>query len=178
MKTRITTCLVFLLSFSALVFGTSTEARAQALPSVFSIQSLANELTSPEKIARFIFRNFSVESDQTQFGREEFWQSPAELLFNKKGDCEDFALFAAEILKANGISAFIVNVYGKKFAHTVCVFKDQGKYHVIDGDEVKLYDAQNLNDLFSKFYPHWETAAMVTYSAKENAGHVLKFFRK
>ncbi len=178
MFTRITKILFLAISLAAAGYG-AVEARANVvLPSEFSIDSVAGELSSPEQIARFIFRNFMVETDQAHFGKEEFWQSPAQLLASRRGDCEDFALFASEVLKANGISAFLVNIYGKKFAHTVCVFKENGRYHVIDGDQVKRYDAESLDALFSLIYPHWETAQMVSYSEKGSCGRVLKTFKK
>lgn len=163
------------LSFLAI----SQEAKAAAIPSpAYSVQNLATQLATPEEIARFIFRHFSVESDQKQFGKEEFWQTPEELLSNGKGDCEDFAFFANSVLKANGVSSFLVNVYGKKFAHTICVFQENGAFHVIDGDEVKRFEAQTLEELFSKIYHHWESAQIVTYSSAHKSGRVLKTFRK
>lgn len=173
------TKILFVVCASLWALTFSQEAKAAAIPSPsYSVQNLATQLATPEEIARFIFRHFSVESDQKQFGKEEFWQTPEELLSNGKGDCEDFAFFANSVLKANGVSSFLVNVYGKKFAHTLCVFQENGSFHVIDGDEVKRYEAKSLEELFSLIYHHWESAQLVTYSSAHKNGRVLKTFRK
>lgn len=167
MKIRFTTICFMLLALLVM----SPKAQAQTL------QAVASQLTSPEQVAKYIFRNFTYETDRTQFGNDERWQTPEELLKNGRGDCEDFAFFASEILKANGISSFLVNVYGNKFAHTVCVFKENGKFHIVDGKEVVRYDASSMEELFSKIYPNWNSASMVGYSEKDNCGRVLKTFQ-
>ena len=154
-----------------------SDVKAQAPATPLTVQTLSNQLTTPEDIARFIWRNFRVESDRVQFGREEHWQSPEELLSNQKGDCEDFALFASQILKSKGVTAFLVNVYGDKFAHTVCIFKENGKFHVLDGDTVKRCNADNLTDIFSKIYPFWKEAAIVAYCSPSDCGRILKTFK-
>lgn len=168
---------ICVLAAALTVLGMTAAADLKAEP-IVAIQELAPQLSSPEHIARYIFKNFLVDTDDRNFGSEEYWQSPEELLLNGRGDCEDFALFASELLKANGVTAFLVNIYGKKFAHTVCVFKENGKYNVIDGDEVKRYEANDLPELFSKIYPHWNKAAMVAYHANGNCGKILKVFQK
>jgi len=176
MKVHFTKVGYFVISLALLSLLSNAPANAQAVEATF--QNVSANLTSPEQIARYIFRNFAYETDQTQFGSEEHWQAPEELMANRKGDCEDFALFASEILKANGISSFLVNVYGKNFAHTLCVFKEDGKFHVIDGKEVKRYNASSLDELFSKIYPRWNSAALVGFSSEKSCGRVLKTFQK
>ena len=58
MKSHVTKILFVAITFFALAFGVNTEAKAEAVAPTFSVQSLAQELTSPEKIARYIFKNF------------------------------------------------------------------------------------------------------------------------
>ncbi|MCB9800267.1 MAG: transglutaminase-like cysteine peptidase [Candidatus Omnitrophica bacterium] len=152
-------------------------ANAQTItPGYF--HQLADELKTPDQIARYMWKNFTVESDQRQFGQEEYWQSPDQMLETKRGDCEDFAMFAAEMLKKNGFSSFLINVYGDRYAHTVAVFKENGVYHVIDGTDVKRYNAQSLDELFSKLYPFWKKGAIVTASHKTHRGQVLKMIER
>ena len=88
----------FFISFALLFIVMALPLRAQAsLAGLPSFQHLTADLSSPDAIAKFIWRHFQVESDQTQFGTEDRWQSPEELLQSGRGDCEDFALFAYEI---------------------------------------------------------------------------------
>ncbi len=169
---------IFLVTLTCAALGLQETAKADAVASGFAIQSLVSELSSPEKIARYIWRNFSYEADQSHLGQSDVWQTPDQLIATQKGDCEDFALFALNLLKENGISAFLINVYGNQFAHTVCVFKENGKYQIIDGNEVKRINADNLNDVFSYIYPYWKYAALTAYDAESDHGKILKVFQK
>ena len=123
-------------------------------------------------------RHFRYESDRTRFGVEDRWQSPEELLASQQGDCEDFALFAREILKSQGVKAFIVNVYGRGFGHSVCVFQKGGRYHVIDGSSSQAYDATDLKEIFAWVYPFWNKAAIVGFSESARCGTLLKLFQR
>lgn len=138
-----------------------------------SLRDITIQLKTPEDVARYIWRNFRFESDQRTYGKDEYWASPEELLAKGSGDCEDFALFAQAILKANGIPSFLLNVYGEDFAHTVCVFKINGKYNVIDGSEVHYYESKDLKDLAAKIYPYWKKGAIVAQSSISHQGKLL-----
>lgn len=174
-----TICLsVFALLWINICTSEKAEASTASANGDFSIQSLSPALVTPELIARYIWKNFSVESDRRQFGENEHWQSPEELLRTRKGDCEDFALFAAEVLKANGISSFLVNIYGRKFAHTICIFKENGKYQILDGSKIKRINASTLNEVFLEAYPYWDKAAIVAYSSAGANGKILKIFHR
>lgn len=153
----------------------SSELRAQISPEPV-LSDLAQKLKTPESIAHYLWRNFSFEKDQRQFGQKEYWQSPQEFLQNGKGDCEDFAIFAKALLEQLGKRAFLFNVYGDGFAHTVCVFEEGGKFHVIDKDRVIRYDAASLEELSKKIYPFWRTGAVVKPSPK--GGMILKLVER
>lgn len=166
---KLKNCLFILCMVSVAVGGLSQPARA-SLSAIPSFQSLASNLSSPEDIAKFIWRHFQVESDQTQFGTEDRWQSPEELLKSERGDCEDFALFAYEIFKARGTQAFLLNIYGKGYGHTVCVFREGGSFHAVDGTSV-IRGNESLDQLIKKIYPFWKSAAIV--KAVKNSGRAV-----
>jgi len=176
MKKSITKGIVPLLLLTAGFLGSLT-AQAAVIPFPQAFQQVAVSLSNPESIAHYMWKNFSVESDQTQFGQEEKWQSPEELLINRRGDCEDFARFAYEILKSNGTKAWLVSIYGRGYGHTIVVFQEKGFYHAIDGTEVKRFNAKSLLQVFEKIYPFWQKAALV--KAQSNGPHavILKEFR-
>src|SRR5262250_3356035 len=53
-------------------------------------------------------------SDEEQFGRRDFWMPPEEFERSRKGDCEDFALYAWRQLLSLGYSArFVVGSHGR-----------------------------------------------------------------
>lgn len=160
-----------------LVFTVGTAgASAQSLVRPLSLDTLAQDLNSPEAIARYMWKNFTYEYDRRQFGQEEYWQSPEEFLDHKKGDCEDFALFAHALLSENGYKSFVINLYAPKYAHTVVVFIEDGKYNAIDGTDLKNYQANSLEELFTELNPHWITGAIMTKSSRKSVGKVMKKF--
>lgn len=153
-----------------LIFMTA-EADAQLLDRTLSLGNLAHNLRTPQDVAFYIWRHFDFENDQRQFGREDYWQSPAEMLQNQKGDCEDFAIFAREILKKNGIAAFVVNLYSGK-SHSICIFKNHGLYGAVDGGNYVAADFKDLSSLLAYLDPFWKKAA-ITEMGENHRGRIL-----
>lgn len=150
------------------------QANTPLLDRTLSLTDLSTQLNTPEKIAKYMWRNFLFEKDQRQFGQEEYWQTPEEFMSTKKGDCEDFASFAASMLRANGVNAFILNVYGDRFAHTVVAFEENGLYQVIDGTDVIRFNAKDMKELLKKIYPFWKSGAIVKASPLQKTGIILQ----
>ena len=158
------------------VFVANAEAQILSQSPLY-LKNIALELNSPEAISRYLWKNFRYENDQSHFGTAEYWQSPEEFLATRKGDCEDFALMARELLAATGRKAFVLNIYGDGYAHTICVYVENGKYNAVDGTDLKRYQADDLKALISKIQPRWETAAMADISSC-NKGRILKKISK
>ncbi|MBI3316522.1 MAG: transglutaminase-like cysteine peptidase [Candidatus Omnitrophica bacterium] len=154
----------------------TAEANAQTLDRGLTLRDLSFELTTPQDIARYIWKNFLYEDDQRLFGVRDRWQSPEELLKNKRGDCEDFALFAREVLRLQGYHTFLLNLYGDRYAHTLCIYKENGKYRALDGTEVLPYAEVHLNDLIQKIHSPWKSGAIVTPSHENTRSKILKEF--
>ncbi len=165
----------FAASLLALFILFTAQADAQIFVRNLSFVNLAEQLKTPQDIAFYIWRNFQFEKDQRQFGREDYWQSPAEILQTQKGDCEDFALFASEILKLQGKNSFIINLYGGGKPHSICVFKEKGRYGAIDGKKVIPVDFETLDELLSYADPFWRKASLVEPTPAKN-GRVLAEF--
>ncbi len=152
MKKAVAAYWVFALSLVLLNLWFLADANAQLPDRSLSLETLAPQLKTPESIARFLWKNFSFENDERQFGKDH-WQSPQEFLSNHKGDCEDFARFAYEILKRNGAHPLLVNVYSRKSGHTICLYKEDGNFKVIDGSRVRTFQNQNLREVIQKLNP-------------------------
>lgn len=171
---------VFAVSLAVIFILTIGDAKAQLLDRALSLRDLSFQLNTPESIAHFMWHNFSFENDKENFGKADYWQSPESFLVTRKGDCEDFALFAHTLLKVNGVNSFLLNIYGRKFAHTVCVFKENDKYNVIDGTKVIRFEAEDLTKLASQIYPFWKKAAVVkpAENGADGFGVILAEFQK
>lgn len=178
LKTKQFFCILFSALFIAGLFPVRS-GHAASFPLPLELTQIAAQLSGPEAIAGYMWKNFRVESDQKNFGREEYWQSPQELLQNRRGDCEDFARFAYELLRAQGRKAWLISLYGRGgYGHTVCIFSEDGFYHVIDGSEVKRSKAKTLSKVFGKIYPFWQKAAMVKPLAGSPRAVIIKEFKK
>ena len=136
------------------------DANAQFVDRTLSLRDLASQLKTPEAIAQYLWRNFTYESDRYLFGKDNVLQSPETMMETRKGDCEDFAMFAYQLLKMNGIKAFLFNVYGNGYGHSVCVFKENGKFTVIDGTRIIRSEAATLDDVAYELYPFWNKATV------------------
>ena len=161
-----------------LVLFFSADANAQLPDRSLSLGDLARQLRTPENIANYLWRNFLFENDTNLFGREEYRQTAEEFLSNGRGDCEDFANMAYTLLRLNGVQAYLMNIYGDSFAHTVCVFKNNGKYEAIDGSDLKRVGAENLNDLVRQIRPEWKEAKIGTPTAQHGENGFFVQFAK
>ncbi len=161
----------FAVSVALLLIYTSAPANAQLLDQNFSVNTLASYLRNPQDVALYMWRHFDFVRDQQQFGREDYWQSAAEILQTKKGDCEDFAIFAQEILKQNGVSAFILNLYGAK-PHSICIFKSKGLYGAVDGGNYVSAQFKDLTSLLNYLDPFWKKAN-ITEMDQSHRGRIL-----
>ena len=121
-----------------------------------SISQVSEKIHSPKDLSKFLKKNFKFVNDDKQFGQIDYWQTPEEFLKNRKGDCEDYALFSKTILQSLGYEAFVVSFYGANgFAHTVTVFGKDGKYSVMNEDRLKNYEASNIEIALSKIFRDW-----------------------
>jgi hypothetical protein len=73
-------------------------------------------------------------SDKELFGKEDFWQPPDEFEDNRKGDCEDFALWTWRQLLSLGYDARFVGgsygLYGR--GHAWVEYFQEGKCYIVE----------------------------------------------
>ena len=65
--------------------------------------SNSDHLVKLAQVNAFTHRHFTYAEDKLQFGKEDYWASPAELLASRLGDCEDWAIFQYVSLRHMGI---------------------------------------------------------------------------
>lgn len=149
-----------LASILVLLLLTAPSGFSQMQALTLLLNPTLNQIHSPKDLSKFMRKNFKFVEDAANFGKVDYWQSPEEMLSLKKGDCEDFALFADAALKELGFESHVVSIYGKnQFAHTVTVFKQDGKYRAFNDGKLYKYDTDKIEDVLSKIHSEWIWAA-------------------
>ena len=124
------------------------------------ILAVARLCPTPEALAAFLKKEMVFREDREIFGRSDYWQAPEEFLRRRKGDCEDYALLAQAVLESQGMEAFVFSLYGSGYAHTVCVFREGGRYHIFNQDRVIRCNAASLEEVASFLCPRWTWGAV------------------
>ena len=128
---------------------------------------VAQSYSTPEQLARFLNAHLTFQEDLSLFGQADYWQAPEEVLVRGRGDCEDYALLANDLLKRQGKETFVFSLYGPKgYAHTVCVFVEGGRYNLLNQDRLIRTRAASLEELAGKIFRDWEWGAIA-----ERHGH-------
>ena len=131
-----------------------------AFPGTFSLDPVFSGLKTPQSVAHFLKGNFGFVEDAKLFGTLDHWQSPEEFWQRKQGDCEDYALFAAEALRRQGLEVYVISFYGTEgYAHTIAVFRRGGTFNVIDEDRLDEFRAKTLEEALTRVHPGWTWAA-------------------
>ena len=112
--------------------------RRKRFPSTFPIgrfvsQPLSVQCLSLEDLRRFL-RTCRAISDKEQFGREDYWMPPEEFETTRKGDCEDFSMYAWRQLLQMGYKARFVagTVHDGLAGHAWVTFEDREKHFLLE----------------------------------------------
>lgn len=103
----------------------------------------ATELETANAILR-LSQSFKYVYDSDQFGCEEYYMKPAELLYTQKGDCEDHAIFCASVMEALGYDSvlFLIETpYGGHAAAGVSVPGASEDYQTYNGTRYYFCEA-------------------------------------
>jgi hypothetical protein len=66
--------------------------------------------------------NITYETDKQQFGVDDYWQTPEQLLANRKGDCEDVCiLFLYLVHKYHSVNGYLLGQISGTDAHMTVV---------------------------------------------------------
>ena len=160
MRTPWVALTAFLLCLPAIP-DVQSDAATMISPGFLSIESIIRAYPTPKQLAKFLRTEFTFKTDAELFGETDYWQAPEEFLSRRAGDCEDYALFAQAVLQRQGIEAHVLSLFGEDgYAHTVCVFKQGGRYHVINQGRLLAYGAKTLDALAWQVYAGWTAGAL------------------
>lgn len=140
--------------------GTAPAHTEEPPASRLLIDQLARTYSTPGELVRFLKDTITFATDQELFGVPDYWQTPEEFLARRAGDCEDYALLAQAVLERQGVEAHVVSLFGQDgYAHTFCVFREAGRYGVINQDRVRYYRSRSLEGVAGQVYRGWTYAA-------------------
>ena len=149
-----------LLGISFLLLFAPSSVQANYAFSVTSFHQAVQNLNTPNQLVDFLQDNFKFTEDHNLFGSVDYWQAPQEFWDRKAGDCEDFALFAQYVLNQHNVETHVVSFYGPGgFAHTIAVYREKGRYNVINEDRLYLYRSKTIEEALSRVYPSWTWGA-------------------
>lgn len=96
-------------------------------------QPLTIQCESLEQLRTFLM-SCKAMSDEEAFGHKEYWQPPEKFEVEKKGDCDDFALWTWRELMAMGYRArFVAGRYGRfREGHAWVTFEKDGQHFIAE----------------------------------------------
>jgi len=81
-------------------------------------KTIVERYRSISSVSEYLYTYYEYESDTKQFDCDEYWQTPEQMIENKKGDCEDFAILTQAILKELGIESKLIGLYWQEEDYT------------------------------------------------------------
>jgi hypothetical protein len=138
-------------------------SQKSALLELHELDWLAHTYTTPKQISEFLTSHFTFQSDVELFGQVEYWQRPDEFLARRKGDCEDYAVLAKELLVRNGYEAYLFSLFGlNQYGHTICVYRDrEGRFNAINEARHYRYRVSSLEDVATQMFQGWTFGGIV-----------------
>ena len=83
---------------------------------------------TPALINAYMQASFRYVHDIDAHGLAEHWHLPSWMFQTRRGDCEDWALFAWQVLRRNGNEAHIFCAFTESEGHAVCLTRDEYGY--------------------------------------------------
>jgi hypothetical protein len=107
------------------------------------------------KLLQDFLKECSYVSDEEHFGKNDFWMLPNSFENEKKGDCEDFAIYTwRQLYKMGYDSRLVIGTTGKDTKwHAWCTAKKNGKAYLID--PVRAGYPFLLTSLIRNYQPHY-----------------------
>ncbi len=116
-------------------------------------------VNSPKTLGTWLYDNFTYELEE-----EEHWKSPKEMVKDKSGDCEDFAILAQYVLKKLGYKAYLIVVeyYYEDEMHAICVFRhEDGTYSYYSNEYYEPRRYKSVRELLSGHSLMWKNAWVI-----------------
>lgn len=150
------------------LLGTSILMACLTLSVVTPVQSAKRPVVTAEDLELYYYKYFFYLSDDIQFDLRGFWrvdhfQSPQEFEKRKRGDCDDFAIHSAMVLRALGYS--FVQMYVLQTpdgGHAITVYRDGNSYNIMSNGRIFYSKEKTPYDVINLAYSDWETISLFT----------------
>ena len=128
-----------------------------------TLSSSIKQISTPAETQQWLNTVLAYESDPTQYDKEDFW-APCGLTYNsRKGDCEDYAICAATILREDVEEGYIIVINNPKEenAHAVFAYRMDGKWGAVSNNPSEFSQPEYLSlhglliSYFSKDYTEY-----------------------
>lgn len=106
------------------------------------LEHVVRRFASPGAVNDYMQVCFAYTSDRVLHGEEELWQPPGATFRLRRGDCEDFAIFAWHVLRLNGHRAHVFAAFTGNAGHAVCAFREGDRYHTICNEGLRRTDVR------------------------------------
>lgn len=114
------------------------QKRRDRFPATFPIgryisQPLTVKCNTLEDLRKFL-KTCRVMSDKDQFGKDDYWMPPEDFEKSRKGDCDDFAMYAWRQLMEMGYRARFVGgrIGDSPVGHAWVTFELNGKHFLLE----------------------------------------------
>jgi len=101
-------------------------------------------------------RGCEYATDMEQFGKNDYWQHPAEFEKRRKGDCDDHALWVWRVLfeMGNQDSEFVIGKVGREL-HAWVHYRKNEEWLLIEATAKKTPMIHLVQDVKSRYIPFW-----------------------
>lgn len=116
-----------------------------------TLPSSIRQINTPAETQQWLETVLTYEYDQNLYGEDDFWAPCALTYQHKKGDCEDYAICAAAILREDVERGYIITVHNPEteIGHAVFAYRLGGKWGITsnNNNEFRSSEYQNLHDV-------------------------------
>ena len=123
----------------------------------WTLPTVERRCRSPHRVLDYMQTCFEYVHDHVLHGVEEFWQTPEQTHALRKGDCEDWALYACHVLRRSGLNARVFAAFDRDEGHASCLVPWSGEW-------VRL----GTRGLVHLDVPEGETALTVAHAAADS----------
>lgn len=102
-----------------------------------TLPSSIKQISAPVEAQKWLETVLTYEHDPVLYGEADFWAPCALTYQRKKGDCEDYAICAAAILREDVEGGFIITVENTKDkkGHAVFAYRLGGKWGMVSNNK-------------------------------------------
>lgn len=91
------------------------------------VDAIVRRFGTPRGIDTYMQVCFDYARDHDHRGVPDHWQDPLQTHAARRGDCEDWAVFAWHVLAAAGVEARVLCVFTEEHGHAVCLAFDRDR---------------------------------------------------